>query len=155
MTFNNNNVLRYFLRAEIIQQILSKYLTVVDISQLDIDLCTSIKRPFYLEHIGSENCVWKGDYRGKVDPQQISGMSAWNIRVRALICASLNRTIAIQIRGIGHCIEMLDLSNCGNIGDDCVTGIVDGCTQIRRLSLAQCMEITDISLIRIAKKCKK
>jgi hypothetical protein len=147
-----NYILCFSLPKEILSRIFCKYLSIQDISHLDIAICNHRNRPSFLECVGSVACVWPGDKERPLGFKEICWMSARNIKVRLLNCDAVNDDTAFRIANCGIYLEWLiiDRQYFYDIG---MIKITENCPNLKHLSISRCNNITDISLIKIAECC--
>lgn len=102
-TMATDNILHYFVPQEILCQILSKYLNLDDISRFDTAICNNVKRPLFLECIGSEKCHWLGDKSNsrEFNSHGISWLFGRKIKIRFLNTDRVSDDMAAKIAGFG------------------------------------------------------
>lgn len=145
-----DDILHFFLPQTVLCQIFSEYLTVHDICSLDVAICNKIKRPLFLECIGSEACIWLGDDEKQFDSQGISYLCARNIKIRNLNCGEVSDEMAATISGFGIYLQRLKMKF---VNDANMIIIVEGCPGIKELVILRYDDITADSIIKIADTC--
>lgn len=142
------------MRNESFDEILSlfsEYLSIEDISRLDVAICNKVRRQEFLTLIRSERFVINGEKQQKVG--YISWLSFRSIQIRQLNC---DRTISEhELMKIANCskfLQKIKLSN-RNITDRSIIKIAESCPNLRILNLARCDRVTNRSVIKIAENC--
>lgn len=135
-----------------ILSILAEYLSIEDISRLDIAICNKLKRQAFLTLIQSEIFILNG---GK---QQKRGFISWlsvrYIHIRQLDCDRLiSEHEFIKIANCGKFLHKIKLSN-RNINDMSIIKIAENCPNLRTLNLTRIDRVTDRSIVKIAEKCR-
>jgi hypothetical protein len=80
------DILHHFIPKEILCQIFSTYLTLQDISRLDLAICSNEKRPGFLEMIRSVACIWPGEKEKCFSSEGIFWLRTRDIKIRHLNC---------------------------------------------------------------------
>jgi hypothetical protein len=149
------NILHYFVPREVICQILCRYLSLHDISPLDVAMCNEKKRPVFLECIEFLGCIWDGERERHLCSDGIHWLSTRNMKIRHPNCDDLNDSTALQIASFGFYLQCLNFGfTNGDVGmtDVGMTGIAQKCPNIKHLGVSFC-KISDKSMIRIAECC--
>jgi hypothetical protein len=159
------NILYYFVPKEILCQIFSQYLSVHDISNLDIAVCNNTKRIGFLKIIGSSACIWHGDENKKFGYKGIFWLNSRNMKIRRIKCNRIpaNRLtcshdniaddMAKKIAGFGIYLECLSIDKQFD-SDISIIQIAEGCPNIEQLCIKSCKNITDYSIIKLAESCR-
>jgi hypothetical protein len=95
------HMLNYSLPNSIISEILSKFVSLKEISILDVAFCYKEKRPLYLECVGSDHCIWNGEKGLNFKSQGILWLATRCIKIRHLTCSQVNCDMAAKINGFG------------------------------------------------------
>jgi len=172
-----DNILNSFVPKEILCQIFCVYLTIEDISSLDVAICDIKKRQNFMLHIGSMTCIWSGDKEENFNDIKISWLRSRNMKIRDLRCDLVTFDMALKIAGFGVYLEWLRIDNRGlsnmsmikivedcpnlkhigmsseNITDLSINRIADCCRHTKSLIVPMCYNITYSSMIRIAERC--
>mmetsp|Transcript_34975 Transcript_34975/g.33252 ORF Transcript_34975/g.33252 Transcript_34975/m.33252 type:complete len:210 (-) Transcript_34975:13-642(-) len=136
-----------------ILSVFSEYLSIEDISRLDVAICNKIKRQVFLTLVQSEKFILKGEKQQKRG--FITWLSARFINVRQLECDRLiSEHEFIKIANCGRFIEKIKLSN-RNINDMSIIKIAEYCPNLRMLDLTRIDRVTDRSILKIAERCLK
>jgi hypothetical protein len=146
------SILGHDMLDEILFILFTEYLTIEDISRIDVAMCNTAKRKAFLNLIRSERCIFNSE-RG-----QKSGYILW-LGLRSIQTKQLNCDLTISYEELSKIapsskwLQKLDLFGCQNISDTILIKIVESCPNLLRLYLPLCFNITDKSVIRIAESC--
>jgi F-box/leucine-rich repeat protein 2/20 len=156
---SNSNVLSYFLPNSILLEIFSKLLSVNDICRFDSAICNKHGRLQFLEVIGSEYCILKGDQYQDFSSVAVSWLKSRSIKIRYLKCTRITDDIAIKIASIGSWLHWLSFNDNNKnrrkrvVTDTGIVKTVEGCPNLHTLNMSFCNDITDISVIKVAEGC--
>jgi hypothetical protein len=145
-----SNILGCFVLDEILSSIFSEYLTIEDISRFDVAICChTARRQAFLNLIQSGMCIFSGREQHKSG--YISWLSLRHVQVRELKCDPvLSGAELLKIVDCGRWLKKLELSGCINITYMSVIRIADGCPNLIELDLSDCDNINDRNVMRIA-----
>jgi hypothetical protein len=131
----------------------SEYLSIEDVSRLDVAICNKIKRQIFLTLVQSEKFILNG---GKQQKRGfITWLSARCINIRQLDCDRLiSEHEFVKIANCGKYMEKIKLSN-RNINDMSIIKIAENCHNLRMLDLTRIDRVTDRSILKIAERCLK
>lgn len=147
-----SNVLGYFLPNAILSEILSKFLTLEDVWELDVAICDKEQRLQFINCIKSEYCIWLGDKERSVSNHAISWIKIRSIKVKNLMCNRVIYNIAVEIGEFGSCLSWLSIKDKLMV-DKSVAKIAKGCPNLKSLELSGCNKLTDKSVEVIAERC--
>mmetsp|Transcript_25130 Transcript_25130/g.24061 ORF Transcript_25130/g.24061 Transcript_25130/m.24061 type:complete len:279 (-) Transcript_25130:419-1255(-) len=152
MDLEVETILNNFVPKEILRQIFCEYLTVEDISSLDVAICETKKRQNFVLFIGSMACIWSGNMEENFNDKKISWLRSRNMKIRDLRCDSVTFDVALKIAGFGVYLEWLHIDN-RDLSDMSVIKIVEDCPNLKHIGMSS-GNITDLSMNRIADCCR-
>jgi len=153
------------IAIDVIDVILTKFLTIKDVGNLDTAYCSKKKRCQFLRILSDESIVYDHLYF-RYSFRSINTCMIW-IGIRRINIMALSMTInkdvdaAFYLSDKGllglsrHCnqLQSLSISKCGNITIDSVIEIIKNCYSLRSLDICSCGNITTTGMIEIGSNC--
>lgn len=153
---SKSDVFGYFVPSVQLSMIFSDYLSLDDISRLDIAICNEIRRPQFLEIIGSVSCIWLEST--VFNSYSISWLNKRSIKIRQLKISFYKKNnqvdtwvthITTYIGQSGNYLQWLSIED-ENITDMSMVKILKGCPNLHSVELSLCKKITDASIVQLA-----
>jgi hypothetical protein len=158
MSLKLEDVFGYFIPTIILSQIFSGLLSLEDICRFDSAICNKERRLHFLDIVGSESCIFRGDIDQDYSSHAISWLLMRSLKIRHLKCSEMTDSMAVKIADFGSCLHWISLDNKRtnkDITDKGIDSIVQGCPYLQSLSIARCINITDKSVIQISRAYPK
>lgn len=146
----------HFIPADILSRTFSGYLSINDVSRLDIAICSTSIRGAFLSSIHSNIITFFGSKKAYGD-HYILWLNMRNISVtylqgnRMYITEKSIKSLKYDNDGT-HCLSKLyhlDLQNCIKIKENSILTIIGNCSKLVKLNLSAC-RITDNILLKIS-----
>lgn len=115
MALGNYSILGYYMLSEILSQIISKFLSIDDISHLDTAISNRNKRPLFLDCVGSEACIWLGDKGRMLTSVGLSWLNFRHIKVRFLNQRAVTDDMAMKIACSGVHLQWLKINDINDV----------------------------------------
>jgi hypothetical protein len=156
-----SDILSHFLPNTVLSLIFSEFLSVNDISRFDIAICNKKKRPQFLECIKCKSCILIQIKERNLDvvcglkSDIIPWLKSRSIQIKRLYFPQITSDIEDKIKGLGGCINWIQVSGDNEIEDDTMSRMISVCPNLLSLSLVHCNNISDITISTVAEMCPK
>lgn len=141
----------------IIVNVMSEWINMVDLSNLDSAMCNRELRPEFLNILSSQVTLFNGiDVKKKGKYYMGIRYFVW-LRLRDISVKKLhnyNLSSNIMNRKNMSKLETFDLSNYKECTDSIIFQITTVCPYLTSLNISECTDLTDASLHSIAAKCE-